>query len=154
MPEGDGAIYDSFKGEVMKGTFNLDTAGDALHLTLHKGYSPAPKTHSAWADAGVSSTEYGTQNGYTADGKILGSQAVTTDTSNDRGKFDAADVTWTALGPLTPTTATPSHCILWDNTVAAAPVDALIAYWILGATATNGGDYTIQWGANGIILLT
>ena len=76
---------------------------------------------------------------------------MTQDNTNDRGVFDAADVTWTALGPLSP--ATPSHVILWDDTPT-SPADPLIAYWELGTTATNGGDYTIQWGANGIILLT
>ena len=86
-----------------------------------------------------------------AGGKVLAGQDVTQDDSNDRGVFDGTDVTWTALGALSP--ATPSHAILWDNTPT-APVDPLIAYWVLGTTATNGGDYTIQWGANGIILLT
>ena len=106
-----------------------------------------------WADAGVSSTEYGTANGYTAGGKVIASQLVTQDDGTDRGVFDAADVTWTSLGALSP--ATPSHVLLWDNTPS-TPLDPLIAYWVLGTTATNGGDYTIQWSTSpsAIILLT
>ena len=154
MAEGDGLIYNSFKGEVMKGTFNLANAGHNLRLTLHTStYSPDIDNHSAWLDTGVSSTDHSTHGGYTQLGKLLGSQAVSTDTSNNRGKFDAADVTWTNLALTTPS-ATPGYCILWDDSVVAAPIDALIAYWELGGTATNGGDYTIQWGANGILLLT
>lgn len=153
MAEGDGVIYNTFKERVMEGAYNLATGGDTLVLTLHLGYSPNIDTHTTWQTAGVSSTEYTTNNGYTAGGKNLASQDVTMDTANDRGVFDAADVTWPTLGPLTPT-ATPSHAILWDNSAGTAGARPLIAYWVLGTTATNGGDYTIQWGATGIILLT
>ena len=153
MAEGDGVIYNGFKRYLMEGVFNLDAAGDALQLTLHTAYTPNIDTHVLWADAGVSSTEYTTAAGYTAGGKLIASQLVSQDDASDRGVFDAADVTWTSLGPLTP--ATPSHCILWDNTPS-APLDPLIAYWELGTTATNGGDYTIQWSTSptAIILLT
>jgi len=151
MAQGNGAIYNNFKEQVMEGVFNLASGGHTLKLTMHTGYTPNIDSHALWADSGVSSTEYGTASGYTAGGKTLGTQDVTQDNTNDRGVFDAADVTWTALGPLSP--ATPSHVILWDDTPT-SPADPLIAYWELGTTATNGGDYTIQWGANGIILLT
>lgn len=153
MAEGDGVIYNGFKRYLMEGVFNLDAAGDVLQLTLHTAYTPNIDTHVLWGDAGVSSTEYGTADGYTADGKVLGSQLVSQDDTLDRGVFDAADATWTALGPLTP--ATPSDCILWDNTPT-TPLDPLIAYWELDVTATNGGDYTIQWSTapSAIILLT
>jgi len=151
MAEGDGAIYNNFKEQVMEGVFNLAAAGDVLKLTLHTGYTPDIDAHGLWADTGVSTTEYGTGNGYTAGGKTLANQDVTQDNTNDRGVLDADDITWTALGALSP--ATPSHCILKDDTPA-APLDPLMAYWVLGATATNGGDYTIQWNAAGIILLT
>ncbi len=153
MPEGDGVIYNGFKRYLMEGVFNLDAAGDTLQLTLHTAYTPNIDTHILWADTGVSTTEYTTASGYTAGGKVVGSQLVSQDDTNDRGVFDAADVTWTALGALTP--AIPSHCLLWDNTPS-APLDPLIAYWLLGTTATNGGDYTIQWSTSpsAIILLT
>ena len=151
MAEGDGVIFNTFKELVMEGVYNLKTGADSLKLTLHTAYTPNIDTHLLWATAGVSSTEYGTAAGYTAGGKTLAGQDVTQDDTNDRGVFDATDVTWTSLGALTP--ATPSHTILWDDTPT-APVDPLIAYWVLGTTATNGGNYTIQWGTLGIILLT
>ncbi len=149
MAEGDGFIYNNFKEQVMEGIFNLATAGDTIAVTLHTSYTPNIDTHTVRAD--VSATEYGTGSGYTAGGITLAGQDVTQDNTNDRGVFDANDVTWTSLGPLTP--ATPGHAIMWDDTTT-VPVDALIAYWELGTTATNGGNYTLQWGANGIILLT
>jgi len=152
MAEGDGFIYNNFKEQIMEKIYDLSTGGDTLQVTLHTGYTPnIDAAHSVWADTGVSSTEYGTASGYTAGGKVLGSQDTTQDDTNDRGVFDGADVTWTSLGALSP--ATPSDAILWDNTPT-SPADPLIAYWELGSTATNGGDYTLAWGANGIILLT
>lgn len=151
MAQGDGALYNNFKEQVMEGVFNLATGGHTLKVTLHTSYTPNIDTHTVWADSGVSSTEYGTAGNYTAGGATLGSQDVTQDNANDRGVFDAADVTWNSLGPLSP--ATPSHAILWDDTPT-SPADPLIAYWELGTTATNGGNYTLQWGANGIVLLT
>lgn len=151
MAEGDGAIYNNFKEQVMEGIFNLATGGDTVKVTLHTSYTPDIDAHGVWADTGVSSTEYGTGSGYTAGGKTLGSQDTTQDDANDRGVFDGTDVAWTSLGALSP--ATPGHTIIWDDTPA-SPADPLLAYWELGATATNGGDYTLQFGANGIILLT
>lgn len=148
MAEGDGFIYNNFKEQVMEGIFDLSSGGDTIKLTLHNGYTPNIDTHTIWAN--VSATEYGTGTGYTANGMNLASQDVVQNNTLDQGEFDAADVTWTALGALSP--ATPSDCILTDDTPT-TPADPLIAYWELGTTATNGGNYTIQWGAT-IINLT
>ena len=72
MAEGDGLIYNNFKEVIMHGVFNLANAADELHITLHTSYVPnIDAAHSVWADAGVSSTEYGTADGYTGLGKIL-----------------------------------------------------------------------------------
>jgi len=151
MAEGDGFIYNGFKKYVMDGVYDLDSGGDTIQTTLHTAYTPDIDAHDLWADAGVSSTEYGTADGYTAGGQVLAGQGTTQNDTADRGEYDGTDETWTALGALTP--ATPSDCIHWDNTPA-TPLDPLIAYWELGTTATNGGDYTLQWGTNGLILLT
>ena len=140
MAEGDGAIYNNFKEQVMEGEFNLLT--DVIKVALVTGYTPDIDTHTAWADVSANE-ESGT--GYTAGGETLGSVTVTQDDTNDRGVFDGADVTWTGLD-----VGTPSHAIMYDDTHAS---DLLIAYWEV-TTASNGGDYTLQWNASGIILLT
>jgi hypothetical protein len=151
MAEGDGTLYRRFKSLLMEGAIDLATGGDTLKVTRHTGYTPS-QAHDNWPD--VTASEYGTGVGYTAGGKTLGSQTVSTNTTAHRGEFDGADVTWTSLGPLTP--ATPSHAILWDDTPTTPVTDPLIGYWELGSTATNGGDYTLQWSTNpsAIILLT
>lgn len=142
MAEGDGAIYNNFKEQVLLGNINLGNGGDTLKLILVAGHSPDIDSHASYADVS-GDEESGT--GYSAGGEALTSQAVTQDNDNDRAKFDAANVTWTGLD-----VGTPSHCILYDDTPSSNP---LIAYWEL-ATASNGGDYTIQWHTDGVLLLT
>jgi len=148
MAQGDGAIYNTFKELVMEGVYNLASGGDTIKTILVGAYTPDIDTHLDYGD--VSGTEYATGAGYTELGETLAGQDVTLDTGNDRGKFDGTDETWTSLGPLTPTH--PSYAIMYDaDASVAAP---LIAYWEVSGTAPNGGDYTLQWGTNGIILLT
>lgn len=147
MAQGDIVFYNDFKEQVGKKIHNL--SADTIKVTLHTGYTPNIDTHQVWAD--VSATEYTTASGYTAGGKTLASLTVTQDNTNDRMAWDAADVTWTSLGALSP--ATPSHAIIWNDTPT-SPADPLIAYVVLGTTATNGGDYTIAWNAIGIATLT
>ena len=144
MAEGDGVIYNEFKRALLAGEIDLsgDSTGHQIKVALVTGYTPLIDTDIDWGD--VSAAEL-SGTGYTTGGKVLGSKAVTTDTTNDRGKFDAANVTWTGLNA-----GTPSHAVMYDDTHAA---NDLIAYWIV-TTPTNGGDYTLQWHSDGIILLT
>lgn len=147
MAQGDIVVYNDFKESLFKKVH--DMVNDTIKVTLHTSYTPNIDSHQVWAD--VSSTEYSTASGYTAGGVTLGSKAVTQDDTNDRAAFDAADAAWTSLGPLSP--ATPSHAIFWNDTPT-SPADPLICYVILGTTATNGGNYTLAWHANGILLLS
>ena len=139
MAQGDGVIYNEFKEELLKGTIDLD--GHTLKMILVTGYTPNIDSHSAYSD--VSSYEL-SGTGYSAGGATLGSPTITKDTSNDKGVFDAADVTWSSINA-----GTPSHAILYDDTQAS---DCLIAYWEV-TTATNGGNYTLQFGAGGVLTL-
>ena len=144
MAQGDGLIYNEFKKELLAGNIDLD--GHTIVAILVAAYTPDIDADTGYAS--VSAKECSGTN-YTAATKALGTKAVSKDTTNDLGKFTAANVTWTAL-LLTSPSATPSHIILYDDSHAS---DCLIACWEL-TTATNGGDYTIQWNASGIITLT
>lgn len=143
MAQGNGNIYNNFKEVIMNGVFNLTS--DTLKMILVGTYTPNVDTHAIKADVGTEVVA----SGYTAGGVTLTSKAVTQDDTNNRGKFDAADVNWAALG--TPTPAL-SHAILYDDTPT-SPADPLICYWEV-TTAPNGGSYTLQFGANGILLLS
>ena len=154
MAQGDGAIYNNFKEQVMEGIFQLQTSGHALYLSLHTGYTPDVDAHGLWGDTGVSTTEYTTGAGYNSGehaNNLVAGQDVTQIDATNLEKFDATDHTWASLVPLSP--ATPSHVLLRDGGQT-SPADPLICYWELGTTATNGGNYTIQFHADGIITLT
>ena len=142
MAEGDATIYNVFKYGLLNGAFDL--ANDTIKVILVSGYTPDIDNHAGYAD--VIGDEYATADGYTAGGETLSNQATSQDDANDLGKFDADDVTWSSLGPLSPNT--PSHAILCDMSSAGS---AVMICFELGTTATSGGDYTLQWNADGIL---
>lgn len=148
MAEGDGTIYNKFKAVLMNAGFDLSS--DTVKVALVKsGYTPNIDTDTKWtATAGPGATEFTTTTGNYAQATLTG-LSVSTDTANDRGKWDAADVTWSTLN-LSATSATPGYAVMYDDTHVS---DLLIAYFEL-ATATNGGDYTLQWNTAGIITVS
>jgi len=149
MAEGDGVAYNCFKKNLMDGVHDIDSGGNDVKLILVSSYTPNIDTHTLYSH--VSASEYSTGSGYTAGGQSLTGKSTVQDNTNDRGVFDAEDVVWAALGTLSP--ATPSHCIMYDNTPS-SPADPLMAYWEIGSTATTGGNYAIEWATAGIFLLT
>ena len=146
MAEGDGVVYNNFKEQVLNGLFNLANAADVIQTILVTGHVVDIDGDAGYAD--VSADEYGAGLGYTVGGEVLAGQSTAQDNANDRGVFDGTDETWAALGPLVP--ATPSHAIMYDQTAAGDP---LMAAWELGTTATNGGNYTLTWHADGILYI-
>lgn len=132
----------------MEGTFDLDTGGDTLKVVLvTSSYSPDIDSHTQYSHI----TNQVTGDGYTAGGATLGSQAVTTDTVNDKGVFDAADVTWSD------STITARGAIVYkyvDNAGSPADTSPLICYFdFTEDKVSSSGDFTIQWHADGIITL-
>jgi len=139
MAEGDGALYNFCKGEILTG--NVDLVSDTIKVALVTGYTPLIDSHDKWASISASE-ESG--SGYSAGGKSLASGAVSVVDASDLAKFDGNDVTWSSLS-----VGTPSHAIMYDTTHASS---ILLAYWEL-STASNGGDYTLQWSSSGIMTL-
>jgi hypothetical protein len=149
MAEGDGGVYNNFKEQVLLGTFNLGNGGDTLKIFMWHTTAPDIDSHTAYSDYSANEVSDGSTN-YTAGGETLASQAVSQDNANDLGKFDADDVTWSSLLLTTPVDATPDYCGIYDTTAS----NLMICYWELGSTATNGGNYTLQFNASGILTLT
>lgn len=143
MAEGDGHLYNNFKEQLLNGLFDLsdDSAASVIKCILVTGHSLNIDTHAVLTDVS-GDEEVGT--GYTAGGVTLANQVTAQDNANDRASFDADNVTWTGLD-----VGTPNYVILYDDSQS----DTLIGAWEI-TTASNGGDYTLQWHANGIILLT
>jgi hypothetical protein len=145
MAEGDVHIYRSFKAELMKGTFDLVT--DVIQCALVAAYTLDEDVHDAWAD--VSAKEI-TDASYTMQA-LTGKSVTGTGTGTGtavKGKWDAGNVTYNSL-----TGTDPNYAILYDDSVTAAPIDALICAIEL-TTTTNGGNYTLSWNANGIIRIS
>lgn len=139
MAQGDGAIYNEAKKEFLNGALNL--AGQTLKVMLVTGYTPNIDTHTGYSS--VSSFEV-TGTGYTTGGVTLTTKSVTKNTTSDRGVFDADDAAWTGLN-----IGTPGHAILYSDSHASKCV---IAYWEV-TTPTNGGNYTLQFNADGVLTL-
>lgn len=144
MAEGDGTLYNDFKEQLLLGELDLGSGSpaDDIKVCLVTGHSLDIDGDSAYSD--VSPDEV-SGSGYSAGGESLTGQAVTQDNANDRADFDADDLTWTGLDA-----GTPNYAIMYDDTHANK---ILIGAWEI-ATASNGGDYTLQWHTDGILLVT
>ena len=88
---------------------------------------------------------------YSSPGIALTSEAVTDDDANDRGEFDATDITWSSLGAGTRNVQAAIVYLFVTNLNGSMP----IAYIDTGGFpfAATGSDITIQWNAEGILQL-
>lgn len=135
-------IYNAFKKNIMNGGIDLDT--DTIKVALVTStYTPNADTHEDFAD--ITNEVSGT--GYTAGGATLASAAVTADTTDDEGVFDAADVTWST------STITARGAIIYKDT-GTASTSLLIAYIDFGSDQiSSAGNFIIQWASEGILNL-
>ena len=152
------ALPNDAKEELLKGTFDL--VNDTLKVLLldnSTAYTFDPDAHefvSDIADGGTTATEM-SGTGYSR--QTLAGQAVTEDTTDDEGVFDADDVTFTGLDAGTIQAIVVYQQIGGDDTtpgddrVLVVLDDSAVADLPL---ATNGSDITILWAAEGIINLT
>lgn len=142
MAEGDGTLYNNFKEQILLGELDLGNGADTIKVMLVTGHSLDIDLDDSYSD--VSADEV-SGTGYTAGGEALANQAVAQDNTNDRASFDADNTTWTGLDA-----GTPNYAIVYDDTHASKYL--ISAFEI--ATASNGGDYTLTWHTDGILLLT
>lgn len=135
-------IFNSFKAKIMDGSIDLDT--DTIKVALVTStYTPNQDTHDFFDD--VTNEVVGT--GYTAGGATLASKAVSVDTTDNEGVFDANDVVWTT------STITARGAVLYKST-GTASTSALIAYIdFVTDKISTAGSFTIAWNAEGILNL-
>lgn len=135
-------IYNSFKKKIMDGSIDLDT--DTIKVALvTSSYTPNQDLHDFFDD--VTNEVSGT--GYSAGGASLANKAVTQDNTNNKGVFDADDVTWST------STITARGAVLYKST-GTPSTSALICYIDFGSDKSSaGGNFTIQWNASGILTL-
>lgn len=141
MAAGDAHVVNNFKEQLMLKT--MDCVGDTFKVALYSDAYASSQIDGA-APA-YSATNEISVSGYTAAGATLAGKSVTQQDTPDNAMWDANDTTWNSLG-----TATILRAILYDDTTA---TKWLAIIWEIG-TNSNGGNYTLQWNANGLMLLS
>jgi hypothetical protein len=143
MAEGDAHVVNNFKEQLLLKT--IDCNSDSFKIALYSDAYAASQLDGA--DPAYSATNEISGSGYTAGGESIGTPVVAQDDTNDRASWDddGTDVAWTALA-----TATIQRAILYDDTT--VPKWQCIIWEI--ATNSNGGDYTLQFAATGMLLLS
>jgi len=141
MAEGDAIVLNNFKEQLMLKT--VDLVNDAFKVAL---YDTAVADQDGAAPAYTPTNEI-SGSGYTAAGEDVETPVVTQDDANDWAKWDddGSNITWSSLEANTILEAT-----LYDDTTG---TKWICIYWEI-ATNSNGGDYTIQFGSDGIMTLS
>ena len=133
----------SFKGELLKGTHNFGTGGDAFKIAL---YTSNPYTTSSTVALTTNEVSSAGSSNYVR--KTLGSQAVAASTATT--SVDFADVTWSSA------TFSAAFAAIYNDDKS----DKLCVVLDFGGTKTaTNGDFTISFPdpstpSNAIISLT
>jgi hypothetical protein len=136
-------IYNRFKQGILAGDYDLDNAAVEVKVALvTSSYTPDIDTHEDYADI---TNEVANGNGYTTGGVVLANKAVTKDTTDDEGVFDADNAAWTD------STITARGAVVYVDT-GTDSTSILIAYFDFGEDkVSSAGTFTIAWNAEGII---
>ena len=143
MAAGDAHVVNNFKEQLMLGTINCAT--NTFKVALYTDAYASGQIDGA-APAYSATNELGVAN-YVAGGQSIGTAVVAQDDANDRASWDddGTDVSWSSLGA-----GTVQRAILYDDTT--TPKYQCII-WEIG-TNPNGGNYTLQFAATGMLLLS
>jgi hypothetical protein len=139
--------YTSYNQYVHSGEINLNDTGKIMLALVTSEYvfSAAHTIFDNGADDSTdpSHCEVANGTGYTTNGAVLASLSV------NGVRFDAADVTWSAL------TKTFRGAVLYHRATYKTIVNPLIGYILFDDTPADtvyaGADFVVQWDASGII---
>ena len=132
-------IYNSYKMDILAG--NIDHDADTIKVMLvTSAYVANQDTHTFKSDV----TNEVTGTGYTAGGATLASKTVTQDNVDNEGVFDAADLTWAA------STITARGAVMYKSTGVDATSNLMIYFDFGSDQSSSAGDFTLQWGSEGI----
>ena len=141
MAEGDAIVLNNFKEQMLLKTIDCDT--DSFKVALYDVSLASPDG----ADIAYGVTDEIVASGYTAAGEDVATPVVTQDDGNDRAKWDddGSNITWTNLA-----TATIVEARLYDDTTVTKWV---LILWEI-ATNSNGANYSLNFHADGILLVS
>lgn len=129
---------------------DIDLAADTLKIMLLKDSYTVNPDHKLVSDiAGSECDATGYTGGFNGAGrKTLASKTLTADDTNNRAVFDAADPSaWSALGGGTNNTLGKAAVIKEITNDGASRVVCILEFT---AAATNGGDFSLAFHADGI----
>ena len=140
-------VYTEALADMMSGDIDLNTNDIRCRLVMTNTTADTDEDAATWGGFGTAD-EMGGANYATV---ALTTETVTADTTNDRGKFDADDVTFSSLG----VGARNVLAVVVVKNVDGGNGDIPIFYIESGfspptGVAANGGDFKITWHANGI----
>ncbi|HUX15384.1 MAG TPA: hypothetical protein VMW52_02870 [Phycisphaerae bacterium] len=141
-------IYTHAKAEILKG--NIDLVNDDIRVLLVMTNTTADTEKDV--DDIDELTTLDEMDGANYARKALTGEAVSEDEANDRGEFDADDVTWSALGDGTRQIA--AAIVYKFLTI---DIDSIPIAYIDDSPYPldpGGADHVIQWNAEGIIQAT
>lgn len=141
MAEGDAIVLNNFKEQLLLKQIDCDT--DTFMVALYDTALASPDG----ATVAYSATNEIVAANYSAGGVAVSTPVVTQDDTNNWGKWDddGSDVSWASLGA-----HTIAEARLYDDTTATKWV---LILWEI-ATNSNGGNYGLQFGANGIMTVS
>jgi len=142
--------YNKAVGKILRNTIDLD--GDTFKVGLSTSVHVPNKDDTFLDDAGSDDfvdgelTVTGYTNGFGGAGrKSLVNRTVTDDLTNDRIKFDADDILWTALGA----GQTIEQATLMREVTTNADSSVILNLDFTGV-ATSGANFTLQFHTDGI----
>lgn len=136
-------VYNSFKQKIQDGSIDLDT--DTIKVALvTSSYTVSQDDHEDYADI---TNEVANGNGYATEGATLANAAVTKDNTNNRGKFDADDVSWAA------STITARGAIVYKDSGTDATSWFICYIDFGGDKSSSAGTFSITWSSDGILYL-
>ena len=139
-------VYTKAKANLLSGDIDLD-ADDIRVMLVTSTTTADTEEDTTFIDQFATLGEF-TDGSYSR--KALAGEVVNTDNTNNRGEFDADDVTWSSLTGDTAQAAVVFKFV--TNDAASIP----ICYIDTGGFpfTANGGDLTLSWNVEGILQAT
>ena len=142
------AWYNRGRYNVLSGAINL-TSDTLKVMLIDNGHTFDADDNTVSDIVGDEASGTGYTGGYGGAGrKTIGNKAFSQDDANDRAEFDSTDdQTWTGLN------AGVMRAAVLIKEITDDAGSQLIAYHDLGDETTNGGNFVVQWHADGLLHL-
>jgi hypothetical protein len=140
-----GFTYNAGSTALQNGTVDYLTDSNVKIMLLTDAYTPNKDHATVTAIAGSEVSVSGYVGGFNGAGrKVLGSKTLTTNTTDDRTQYDAADPSaWTlAAGE-----DVKYAVVVWENTDDDGSIPLFLIDFAEGTIPTNGGTFTFSFPA-------